>query len=341
MEHYIAVDNVCAWPNLTLMPNGDILASIFNQPCHGMWEGDVECWASSDGGRTWTLRGTPAPHEPSTNRMNVAAGLARDGSMIVLVSGWSNRNPVGQPTSPHEGKVLPVWVCRSLDNGATWTHEEAVTTPAEHPHPMIPFGDVIQLANGELGVSLYSWDPEKNENSSFFFVSSDDGKTWFCASPIRLGNTNETNLVVLNDGALLAAARTLDDHHLELFRSEDHGRSWAAPGPVTGASQHPSHLLQLRDGRILLAYGMRLKNPFFRGIGVRLSDDAGESWSDPAVLVQSNHLAEDQWPDSDGGYPATVETEDGTLVTAYYTSKNPQHMRYHMATVRWNPSEVF
>lgn len=53
MEHHIAIaiDNVCAWPNLTKMPDGAIIATIFNQPCHGLWEGDVECWASEDGDR--------------------------------------------------------------------------------------------------------------------------------------------------------------------------------------------------------------------------------------------------------------------------------------------------
>ena len=53
-EHYIAIDNVCAWPNLTRTPDGTIVATIFNQPCHGKWEGDVECWASEDGGEHWS-----------------------------------------------------------------------------------------------------------------------------------------------------------------------------------------------------------------------------------------------------------------------------------------------
>ncbi len=35
----IAIDNVCAWPNLTKMPDGSIVAAIFNQPTHGGWEG--------------------------------------------------------------------------------------------------------------------------------------------------------------------------------------------------------------------------------------------------------------------------------------------------------------
>ena len=42
-ERYVAIDDVCAWPNLTKMPDGTIVATIFNRPCHGKWEGDVEC----------------------------------------------------------------------------------------------------------------------------------------------------------------------------------------------------------------------------------------------------------------------------------------------------------
>ena len=31
----IAMDNVCAWPNLTVMYDGEIIATIFNKPSHG------------------------------------------------------------------------------------------------------------------------------------------------------------------------------------------------------------------------------------------------------------------------------------------------------------------
>ena len=57
----VAVENVCAWPNLTVLPDGAIVATIFNQPSHGSVAGDVECWATEDAGRTWQKRGTPAP----------------------------------------------------------------------------------------------------------------------------------------------------------------------------------------------------------------------------------------------------------------------------------------
>lgn len=67
----VAVDNVCAWPNLTLPRDGTIAAVIFSKPCHACIVGDVECWVSADAGRTWEKRGVPAAHDPpSSNRMN-------------------------------------------------------------------------------------------------------------------------------------------------------------------------------------------------------------------------------------------------------------------------------
>ena len=56
----IAVKNVCAWPNLTVLRDGTIVATIHNQPSHLKLPSDVDCWASEDGGRTWAKRGTPA-----------------------------------------------------------------------------------------------------------------------------------------------------------------------------------------------------------------------------------------------------------------------------------------
>ena len=89
LERYIAIDNVCAWPNFTELEDGSLVATIFNKPHHGKGEGDVECWATTDGGHFWELRGTPTAHKPGTVRMNVAAGRAHDGSLIVLNSGWT------------------------------------------------------------------------------------------------------------------------------------------------------------------------------------------------------------------------------------------------------------
>jgi len=82
IETHVGIQGVCAWPNLQRMQDGTLLATIFNQPCHGLWEGDLDCWVSLDEGQSWQFRGRPAPHEPGTNRMNCAVGLAGNGDLV-------------------------------------------------------------------------------------------------------------------------------------------------------------------------------------------------------------------------------------------------------------------
>jgi hypothetical protein len=325
LERYVAVDNVCAWPNLTMMPDGSVIATIFNQPTHGGWEGDVECWASNDQGRTWTRRGTPARHKPKTNRMNVAAGLARDGALVVLASGWSNRHPAGTYSSPHEGEVIPPWVCRSEDGGSTWQTAETVSPPPRKKKiKLIPFGDILQLPGKQLGACIYSWAPPKEIDSNFY-VSHDDGRSWIWQGLIAR-KMNETAPIVLADGTLLAAARTSGNAHLELFVSTDKGKSWTDGGPLTLGGQITGHLQKVKDGQLLLSYGLR--NQGLYGIGARLSGDRGKSWQAPIVLLDFEIA-------TDGGYPASVQFEDGTILTAYYCNKIPAHQRYHMGVIRW------
>jgi hypothetical protein len=314
------------------MPDGAIVATIFNQPCHGRWEGDVDCWASEDGGRFWQLRGTPARHEPGTNRMNVAAGLAASGDLLVIASGWSHRPLKGEGSTGHETPAHPLlpWVCRSGDGGRTWTQEETVLPPEGRSAHIIPFGDIVRPHDDTLGVCVYSWQPP-DEHNCYFYSSADDGSTWTLRGVIQESKINETAPLVLPNGELLACARTLDDEHLELFRSLDHGRTWRHEQPVSRGSQHPAHLLNLADGRVLLTYGDRRGG--HQGIEARISADAGRTWSDPARLAELDP--------GDLGYPATAQRDDGTLVTAWYSSGVVAHQRYHMGAAVWQRDEPF
>jgi hypothetical protein len=194
---------------------------------------------------------------------------------------------------------------------------------------IIPFGDIVQLHDGTLGVCIYSWQPP-DEHNCYFYTSADDGRTWQIRGVIHEGGINETTPLVLPNGQLLACARTLDDQHLELFRSTDHGRSWQKEQAVSQAMQHPAHLLNLPDGHVLLTYGDRREG--HQGIEVRISDDRGHTWGAPQPLVALDP--------SDLGYPATVLASDGTVVTAWYCSGIATHQRYHVGVAIWTIDEL-
>ena len=311
-EPIIAVDNVCAWPNLTVLRDGTIIATIFNQPSHLKLPGDLDCWASEDGGETWAKRGTPAPRDnPRAARGNVAAGVARNGDLIVIASGWAD------PVAEDRGGVLPAWVSRSTDGGRTWT----IDTKA-FPEIMVPFGDILEGADGGLRVAMYRSKP----GTTKVYTSRDDGKTW--GEPVQLSKDaviHEPAIFHLGGGKWLVGAR-LDG--LDLYTSDDDAKTWTCQGELTGRNQHPGHFARLKDGSVLLSYGNRV-DP--KGVDVRFSDDEGKTWSEPFRVAN--------FP-KDGGYPSSVQLPDDRVVTAYYASEAEGHDRYHMGVVIWDPTKT-
>jgi hypothetical protein len=205
--------------------------------------------------------------------------------------------------------------------------------PVEGEQQPVPFGDVVQLPDGTLGVTAYcrfGW-PDDRRFCTVFMRSRDDGRTW--GEPVRMSEaSSEADLLVCPDGTLLAAVRTDGGGHLTLLTSSDSGASWERGMHLTGPREHPAHMLHLADGHVLLVYGIRHRGHY--AIGARVSEDNGASWCTPGVLVDLDHA----W---DGGYPYSVQLADGTIVTAYYASGIAAHSRYHMGVVRWEQPEVF
>jgi len=337
-HRYVAIDNVCAWPNLTVLDDGTIIATIFNQPSHARAVGDVECWATTDG-YFWEKRGTPARHEPNANRMNVAAGKANNGDLLVIASGWSLKaiEKTEDASQRYELKdVLRPWVSRSSDGGRHWNVSQQAF-PAGEPGmtEFIPFGDILPGADGSLRVLAYAQSDDKATNKVSMFRSENDGKNWVQLSVISdgLGETafskghNETAFFHLGEGKWIAAARRWRaGAATDLFRSADDGNTWQLDHQLTQESQHPAHLLLLNDGRLLLTYGNRVPGNF--GVATKISEDRGVSWSEEVQVVNDLMV-------SDAGYPASVLLPDGRILTAYYAARVASHQRYHMGVAIW------
>ncbi|MBC7819629.1 MAG: exo-alpha-sialidase, partial [Planctomycetaceae bacterium] len=253
ISRYVAIDNVCAWPNLVTLRDGTIAAIIHNRPSHGGMEGEVECWASDDGA-LWERRGRPAPNDPHTVRMNVAAGLAKNGDLLVLCSGWTDLRQPERPKQPaFRDSILRSWVCRSSDSGRTWMQLKEFPAPDAGWTEHIPFGPIFVGDDGALHASCYGGEwlaPTVNFKTkgytAWHFRSDDDGRTWQRTSLIGPKH-NETSLFPLGGKRWLAAARI---DAVELFRSDDDGATWQGPQRVTERNEINAHLLRLKDGRL-------------------------------------------------------------------------------------------
>jgi len=329
----VVVPGICAWPNLTILPDGSIAAIVFNQPSHGRLPGEVDCWVTKDGGELWERRASPISHEPGTmtNRMNHAAGLTGAGDLLVICSGWTL---IEKHVEVHDSRydvdeLLDTVVCRSSDGGATWAQIAVFPELPDGGGKLIPIGDVEVDSDGTLRVAAYARSSEGRGFFAYTLASRDDGKTWTDLTPINSSeNHNESFMHHADDGRWLVLSR---GKQMTLYEAGPRVQDWRKMGLVSEVNEVPGHLLTLSDGRLLLSLGRRVKGD--EGVVVKLSSDGGATWSEPAKLVDFIGF--------DGGYPSSVQRSDGRVLTAYYAKKTGYHDGYHMGQVIWDPIATF
>ena len=313
-QEVTAYANGGLFPVLVATPDGALIAVLRGGAGHLGTEGRIEVIRSLDQGRTWSPGAVVADSERDDR--NPALGVSRQGTVILAYHRQGNYDETGnyvhgEASDPARVEVM---ITRSHDGGLGW--EEPAPLRVEPLTSASPFGKIVSLADGTLLLALYG-------KGSWIIRSQDDGKSWGEPSLIAPG-TNETALLALPDGGLLAVLRGEDkDQALHVARSADGGHTWSAPVQITGPRQHPGDLLLLGNGDILLTYGNR--NPPYRVEG-RISRDGGRTWLD-TLLTFSGHLygyTATPRRATDLGYPSSALV-DGMGVTLYYY--NPSYNR--------------
>jgi len=300
------------FPVAIRLATGEILTVMRAGAPHIGKAGRLVMSISKDGGRSWAIPWT-AVDGPEDDR-NPALGQLADGTVLLAYAILSGYDASGLKLSPRrEERIFDgVYIMRSKDKGRTWTkpeRSEGIHSFYAGQGAVSPYGKIISLADGTVIMPVYFEFGAERGNESYIFRSKDGGKTW--GEPTLLGqHYNETAVVGLGGGRLLAAMRSEKSGHLAVIRSADSGRTWSAAVQVTADSEHPADLILLKDSRILLTYGER--NPP-RGARAVLSRDGGQTWDMTGKII----LADD-CPNTDCGYPSSVETADGNIVSLFY-----------------------
>jgi hypothetical protein len=308
------------WPSIAKTRSGELLV-VFSgmRDAHVCPFGITQIIRSIDNGETWsdpeTINNTPLDDRD--------AGIleTKDGTLLVNwftslafdKKNYYERNPSWKRHAEKLGDEtkkywLGNWTRRSLDGGRSWV--EPVKQLVSSPHGPIELSDGRMLYVGTAYVD--------DKKMIAVEQSTDDGQSWQRISriPISLEDDiayyHEPHAVELRDGKLVAMFRynppDREQSFLRQSESYDGGRSWTT-SHKTEIWGYPPHLIQLKNGWLLVSYGVR-REPF--GEKACISRDGGKTWETDKEIMINPAI------NSDLGYPASVQLDDGSILTVYY-----------------------
>ena len=217
-------------PALVVTRNGTVLAFCEGRKYTGRDDDviDILLRRSFDGGRTWEAR-----------QLVVSDGDRTCGNPCPVV----DRN-TGTVVLPFCKDNQQVFVCRSDDDGETWSQPEEITSEAVDPSwswvgtgP----GHGIQLSSGRLLIPACANDsppsapwrdppaaPLDYLQTSHAFFSEDHGESWQRGARMTLDASDEFETVELSDGTVYANMRSRQGHLCRSTAwSRDGGETWS------------------------------------------------------------------------------------------------------------------
>lgn len=322
----------CAWPDIAGTRDGDLIVVFCRSEEHLGPDGQILLTRSTDKGLSWQspqVIFNTSIDDRESGLTNLAdgrivghfwatfhtpkfyAGLQPGSYDASVLSRWTKH--VTTPSYRAARDTHGAWCALTADGGRSWS-KPARGKDAIHGG--------IQLRDGSLLVASYR---EEGECIGVN-VSESPLTAWSRRAVVRSPHPEsisfgEPHVLLLPSGRIImmirATARPYNDQDprcvLWETYSDDNGRTWAEPRstPIWG---FPPHLMLLKDGRVLCSYGYR-RPPY--GQRACISAD-GITWR-----LEDEVVLRDDAPGPDLGYPASIEVEDGVVLTVYYQPNIP------------------
>lgn len=271
---------------------------------------------STDQGATWT----PPVVIPGYDWYGVecpSLTQLRNGDLLLLHWRWrwrpwptetGPRTPrrYERPGNPWARADDGTYLHRSRDNGRIWEPGARIdTAPYTGAYTM---RSAVELPDGTL---LYAVTDIPAWRQIYLLRSVDGGVTWEPGTLIASAPDRQFSepCLALHHERLIVLIREERTGFIHQSSSLDAGHTWTrpAPTPMWGC---PPHLLDLEDGRLLCTYGYR-RPPY--GIRACLSEDGGQTWD-----IAAEQVLRDDLPNANLGYPSSILTGSGDVLTAYY-----------------------
>lgn len=315
-----------AWPTIAKLQNGRICVGASGYRVEHICPfGKGVLVFSDDNGETYTV---PVPvFDTVLDDRDV--GLCVFGESGLIATSFNNTlefqrenmpqteecfNYINSVSPEDEARDLGVSFRISNDCGETWS--KIYKSPISSPHGPCVLNDGTVLWVGRIQgiqnhIEAHTIDPKTGEMS----FRGDLGI--YNYDEFRELHFYEPHAIQLADGKIICHLRVENQPEtiFTLYQtvSYDNGVTWSKPVQIIrDDSGAPGHLLMHSSGTLISTVSHR-KRPY--GIWAVFSEDNGETWSDEQIIFEGKDT-------DDLGYPSTIELDDGTMITAFYTREN-------------------
>lgn len=326
--------NYFAWPTVEKLPDGRIAVVCSGFRLEHICPFGKACISySNDNGETYT-KPMPIIDTPLDDR---DAGILAYGNNVIVTSfnntrhfqkDYNKNNPYVQSyidtvTDEQEKKYLGAQYVISNDGGNTFG--DVKISPVTSPH------GPAKLKDGKILWVGWRFEGYYQGNELMCYEILPNGTMEYVGTIPEIENLRECepHMIEAPDGTLICHIRTEDNFTIFQSESYDKGKTWTKPHRIledNGGA--PAHLTVHSSGMLISSYGYREK-PY--GCKVMFSKDMGKTW-DAGYWLYKNGIS------SDLGYPATIELDDGTMLTVFY-ARPEKDMPAVIMQQKWRFSE--